>query len=88
MELGWLLDDAIDSLKGRDGPILPSSRKMQQISTLETAIAGDIIVSMRTNMESLDCLWQQRVRERCQSFLEQTLCARSQRDRLSLPSGA
>ena len=86
--MGWLLDDAIDSLKGRDGPILPSSKKMQQISTLETAVAGDIIVSMRTDMESLECLWQQRVRERCHSFLEQTLCVHSQRDRLRIPSGA
>ena len=68
MELGWLLDDAIDNLRGSTAPRL-RSRKMQQILTIDTRMAGDVTVSMRIDMGSLDRLWQRRIRERCHPAL-------------------
>ncbi len=66
MELGWLLDDAINSSRGFDGRT-PNSRKMQKLLALDSRTAEDCSVRMRIDMGSLDRLWQQRTRERCNS---------------------
>ncbi|CAL5222788.1 g5202 [Coccomyxa viridis] len=63
MELGWLLDDAIDSVRGPAGSTM-HSRKMQQVLRADSVTAQDMTVSMRIDLEGLDCLWQQRTRER------------------------
>ncbi len=64
MELGWLLDDAIGSLKGATGLTI-DSRKMQQVLRADSATAQDMTVSMRIDLEGLNSLWHQRTRERC-----------------------
>ena len=68
MELGWLLDDAIDSVRGPAGSTM-HSKKMQQVLRADSVTAQDMTVSMRIDLEGLDCLWQQRTRERCNTLL-------------------
>jgi len=69
VELGWLLDDAINSLRGFDGRT-PNSRKMQKLLALDSRTAENCSVRMRIDMGSLDRLWLQRTRERCNSVRE------------------
>lgn len=74
VELGWLLDDAIESIKGAAGRRL-NSRKIQQVLTLDTGMEEDVTVRMRVDISSLDCLWQQRIRERCHPSLQSSCAA-------------
>ena len=69
MDIGWLLDDAIESMSGPSGSVI-HSRKMQQVLRADSAVAEDMTVSMRIDLEGLDCLWQQRTKERCDTLLD------------------